>query len=123
MLPPTEENVRSHSGGFLKGLRERGYLLGKSVQIDYRYAEYELERLPALAKELVALKPDVIVTTSPPGVRAAQQATREMPARPVHDHDDEVLAVSLRHLGQEQRHRLGVDPGAARGCPSRRRAG
>lgn len=79
MLPPTEENVRSHTEGFLKGLREHGYVIGKNVQIDYRYAEYKLERLPALAEELVALEPDVIVTASPPGVRAAQKATREIP--------------------------------------------
>ncbi len=79
LLPPTEENVRSHTEGFLKGLREHGYAVGKNLQIDFRYAEYKLERLPALAKELVALEPDVIVTASPPGVRAAQQATREIP--------------------------------------------
>lgn len=79
MLPPTEENVRSHTEGFLKGLREHGYVVGKNVQIDYRYADYKLDRLPALAKELVALEPDVIVTASPPGVRAAQKATHEIP--------------------------------------------
>ncbi len=79
MLPPTEENVRSHTEGFLKGLREHGYVVGKNVQIDYRFAEYKLDRLPALAKELVALEPDVIVTASPPGVRAVQQATHDIP--------------------------------------------
>src|SRR6266446_6255408 len=47
---------------FLQGLRDLGYVEGRSVVIEYRYAERKLERLPALAAELVALKVDVIVT-------------------------------------------------------------
>lgn len=79
MLPPSEKAVRSHTEGFLNGLRELGYVVGKNVHIEYRFADYDLSRLPKLAKELVELKADVIVTASPPGVRAAQQATSEIP--------------------------------------------
>ena len=47
--------------------------------LEYRYAEGQLERLPALAAELAALKVDVIVTSSTPAIRAAMQATRTIP--------------------------------------------
>jgi putative ABC transport system substrate-binding protein len=61
------------------GLRELGYVQGRSVAIEYRSSEGMADRLPALASELVRLRIDVIVTTSPPGVQAAQQATRSIP--------------------------------------------
>jgi putative tryptophan/tyrosine transport system substrate-binding protein len=60
---------------FRRGLREHGYVEGKSIVFEYRYAEGKLDRLPDLAVELVALKVDVIVTASPPSVRAAKRAT------------------------------------------------
>jgi putative tryptophan/tyrosine transport system substrate-binding protein len=63
----------------LAGLRTLGYVEGKNVVIEYRWAEGNLERLPQLARELVALKPDVLVTHSTPGARAAQQATATIP--------------------------------------------
>ena len=44
---------------FLQGLRELGYLEGKNIQVEYRFAEGKLDRLPALAAELVRLKVDV----------------------------------------------------------------
>ena len=64
---------------FLQGLRELGYVEGRNVVIEYRYAEGKPERLPALAAELVALKVDVIVTVSNTTVLAAKQATRTVP--------------------------------------------
>jgi len=64
---------------FRHGLRERGYVEGQNVFLEYRYAEGQLERLPALAAELAALKVDVIVTSSTPAIRAAMQATRTIP--------------------------------------------
>ena len=48
---------------------------GKNIVIEYRYAEGKLDRLPALAAELVRLKVDVIVTAGPPATRAAKEAT------------------------------------------------
>src|SRR6266487_3467821 len=47
---------------FLQGLRDLGYVEGRNVVIEYRDAEGKVDRLPALAAELVALKVDVIVT-------------------------------------------------------------
>ena len=65
---------------FRQGLHDLGYLEDRNVVIEYRDAEGKLERLPALATELVALKVDVIVTAA--GTRAAlvaRQATRALP--------------------------------------------
>jgi putative ABC transport system substrate-binding protein len=61
---------------FLQGLRDLGYVEGRNVVIEYRDAEGKLERLPALAAELVALKVDVIVAGGTPQAVAAKQATR-----------------------------------------------
>jgi len=60
-------------------LRDLGYDDGKNLVIEYRWAQGELDRLPGLAAELVALKVDVIVTHSDPGARAAKQATTTIP--------------------------------------------
>jgi putative ABC transport system substrate-binding protein len=65
---------------FLQGLRDLGYVEGGNLVIEYRFAEGQLERFPALAAELVALKVDVIVTAgSTPSALAAKQATRTVP--------------------------------------------
>ena len=64
---------------FLQGLRDLGYVEGRNVVIEYRDAEGKLERLPALAAELVALKVDVILAPASVHVLAAKQATRTIP--------------------------------------------
>jgi putative ABC transport system substrate-binding protein len=64
---------------FLQGLGDLGYVEGRNVAIEYRDAEGKLERLPALAAELVALKVDVIVAPGTPAALAAKQATRTLP--------------------------------------------
>lgn len=64
---------------FEGGLRERGYVVGRNVLIEYRFADGKLERLPALADDLVRLKVDVIVTGVNANVRAAQRATTTIP--------------------------------------------
>jgi putative tryptophan/tyrosine transport system substrate-binding protein len=63
----------------LQGLRDLGYVGSRNVAIEVRDAEGQLERLPALAAELVALKTDVIVTAGTPAALAAKQATRTVP--------------------------------------------
>ena len=64
---------------FLQGLRDLGYVEGHNVVIEYRSAEGTLERLPALADELVRLKVDVIMTQSTAAALAAKQATQAIP--------------------------------------------
>ena len=64
---------------FLQGLRDLGYVEGRNVVIEYRDAEGKLERLPALAAELVALKVDVIPAVSTLHTLAAKRATRTLP--------------------------------------------
>ncbi len=64
---------------FQQGLRELGYVEGKNIVIEYRYADGKLDRLPALAAELVRLKIDAIVTAGPTATRAAKEATVTIP--------------------------------------------
>lgn len=64
---------------FKKGLSDLGYVEGKNILIESRWAEGHFDRMDALAKELVAAHVDVIVTASPAGVRAARDATGTIP--------------------------------------------
>jgi putative ABC transport system substrate-binding protein len=64
---------------FQQGLRELGWVEGQNVAIEYRWADGNLERLSALASELVRAPVDVILVAGPAGVRAALQATRTVP--------------------------------------------
>ena len=64
---------------FRQGLRELGYVDGKNIVIEYRYAEGKLDRLSELAAELVRLKVDVIVTSGPSVTRAVKEATTTIP--------------------------------------------
>jgi ABC-type uncharacterized transport system substrate-binding protein len=64
---------------FRGGLRDFGYVEGKNLTIEFRWAEGNYARLPDLAAELVRLKPDVLVTHAGAGTRAAKQATATLP--------------------------------------------
>ena len=72
---------------FRQGLRELGYVEGKNIVIEWRSAEGKLDRLPALAAELVRLKVDVIVTGGPAATRAAKEATVTIPIVMAQDND------------------------------------
>jgi putative ABC transport system substrate-binding protein len=72
---------------FRQGLRELGYVEGEIILIEWRYAEEKLDRLPALAAELVNLKVDVIVTAGPSVTRAAKAATNTIPVVMAFDSD------------------------------------
>jgi ABC-type uncharacterized transport system substrate-binding protein len=61
------------------GLRELGYVEGQTIAFESRRAEFNFERLPALAAELVRLPVDVLVTHGPQGIRAAKDATSTIP--------------------------------------------
>jgi len=64
---------------FEDGLRDLGYVAGRNVVIEYRFADGKLERLPKLAGDLVRLKVDVIVTGTNPNAIAAKRATTTIP--------------------------------------------
>jgi ABC-type uncharacterized transport system substrate-binding protein len=86
MAAPQSAEQRPTFDAFLGALRERGHVPGRDLSMDVRVAEGQVERLPALARELVALAPDVIVTGPTPAASAALQATATIP----------IVAVSMQ---------------------------
>ena len=82
---PSADSARTEA--FRQGLRELGYVEGKNIVIEWRYAEGKLDRLPALAAELVRLKVDVIVTAGRTATRAAKEATKTIPIVMTQDSD------------------------------------
>ncbi len=64
---------------FPQGLRDLGYVEGQSIALEYRFAEGKVERLPALAAELVRLKVDIILAEGDDAVRAVQHASGTIP--------------------------------------------
>jgi len=76
---PSLSALAGRTEAFRQGLRELGYLEGKNIVIEYRYAEGKLDRLSPLAAELVRLKVDIIVSTGPTVTRAAKEATSTIP--------------------------------------------
>lgn len=85
----------------LQGLSEAGYVLGRNMTLEVRYADGNVEKLDALAAELVRMKVDVIVTASTPSHHAAQRATRTIPIVVSADADPvgNGLAASLARPG------------------------
>ena len=86
----TDASVSTQIAAFRQGLRDLGWVEGKSISIDYRDAGGQVDALRALAAELVALNVDVIVTVDTPPTQAAKQATRTIPI---------VIAVSADPVG------------------------
>jgi putative tryptophan/tyrosine transport system substrate-binding protein len=86
---------------FNRELNALGYVEGKNLVIDKRAAETKLDRLPALANELVALHPDLIVAITTPATAAAQRATSTIPIimLPVTDPVRSGFVKSLAHPG------------------------
>ena len=78
-LRSTPSNPDIYYEAFVQGMREFGYVDGKNIVIEYRWAEGKYKRLPELAAELVSLKVDVLVTHATPGSLAAKQATATIP--------------------------------------------
>src|SRR5246127_2377604 len=68
-----------YASEFLRGMAELGYVEGRNIDFERRYAAGDLRRLPALANELVNLKPDVILTTTSAAALAFTQATQSIP--------------------------------------------
>ena len=91
----------AHLGAFRRGLRDLGYVEGRNIIIEERYASGVYDRLPALTAELIASKPDVIVIDGTATAKVVQAATKSVPivftlaADPVVDG----LAVSMSRPG------------------------
>jgi putative ABC transport system substrate-binding protein len=80
-------SVSDRIEAFRQGLRELGYVEGKNIVIVSRYADGNLERLPALAAELASLKVDVIVSSGPVPTRFTKKATATIPIVMAQDSD------------------------------------
>ena len=79
LSPRSRLDPLPYDRAFLLGMAEFGYVEGKNVVIEWRFADGAYERLPALAADLVRLNVDVIVAPSSSAIRAAQQATTTIP--------------------------------------------
>jgi putative ABC transport system substrate-binding protein len=64
---------------FLQGLKDLGYVEGRNILIEFRYAEGKRDRIPGLVADLAQLKVDVLVSPDPQAIRAAKQATKTIP--------------------------------------------
>jgi putative ABC transport system substrate-binding protein len=65
--------------GFRLGLRERGYIEGKTIEVHYRWADGKIDAMPTIIAELIALKVDVLITAGTPAALAAKKATTTIP--------------------------------------------
>jgi len=98
-LNPTE----SHDVGaiaFRQALKDHGYVVGQNVILEERFAEDHVERLPALAAELVATRVDIIVAVSPTAIRAARGATQTIPIVMAFSGDDPVKSGFAKTLAR-----------------------
>ena len=97
--PPVADR---NAGEFQQGLRERGYVEGRNLAIEYRYASGNVDRLPDLAAELVRLPVDVIVTSGEPAAVAARRATKAIPIVVTQIGMDPVKAGLVASLGRPE---------------------
>jgi putative ABC transport system substrate-binding protein len=91
LVPNRAEVAQGPLAAFRQGLRERGWVEGQNIVIEVRYAEGQVDQLPALVAELIRLKVDIIVTTSSSTTWAAKDATKSIPI---------VMGVSADALGE-----------------------
>src|SRR6266511_4778422 len=86
---------------FQLGLRDLGYAEGQNLTVEYRFAEWQEERLAALAAELVWLPVNVLVTRAAPATHAARYATSTIPIvfAPVNDPVGQGIVASLARPG------------------------
>lgn len=80
-------SISARIEGFQQGLRELGYVEGKNIVIEYRYADGNPDRLSELAAEIERLKVNVIITTGPTTTRSAKEATNTIPIVMAQDSD------------------------------------
>ena len=74
-----DPEAKAYPSGLTRGLAQLGWIDGRNVRIDIRWAAASVERMQVFAKELVDLRPDVIVTSSTPVTAAVQRETQTIP--------------------------------------------
>ena len=79
LLPGTLESFSLRTKAFLDGLRELGYVEGRTVEIEWKWGNDQVDTLPGLASDLVGSKVDVIVTGGTAAAKALKEATRTIP--------------------------------------------
>jgi putative ABC transport system substrate-binding protein len=79
LSPATSDADANRMNAIRQGLKDAGYIEGENVMIEYRSAENQLDRLPAVAGDLVRRQVDVIVTIATPASQAAKSATNTIP--------------------------------------------
>src|SRR4029453_8659685 len=98
-LDPARESARFE--GIKLALRERGYIEGQNIAIEYRYAEGKVDRAPEHAAELVRLKVDIIVVASgDQWIQAAKNATKTIPIVMAGQGSDPVRAGHVESLAR-----------------------
>ena len=90
LIPGSSSAFAPRIEAFRHGLRDLGYVEGRNITIEYRFAEGQYDRLPALVAELIRLHVDIMVTDGEPAILAAQHATTTIPI---------VMAVSSDPVG------------------------
>jgi putative tryptophan/tyrosine transport system substrate-binding protein len=78
-LAETDAEPQAWDAAFRKRLNELGWIEGRNIQLDYRWAAGKVERLQEFAKELIGLKPDVLVAMTTPATAALHARTRTIP--------------------------------------------
>jgi ABC-type uncharacterized transport system substrate-binding protein len=94
--PPSESTWR----GFYEGLRDLGWTVGRDLVVERRYAEGRLDRLPALAQDLIRLNVEVIAAFGPNTIRPAWEATRTIPIVMIAGSADPVRAGFVTSLAR-----------------------
>src|SRR5215468_1130809 len=79
LLPTTAAAAGYNLEALKQGLREAGYVEGKTIVLEIRYGDGDSARFPTIARELVSLKPDVLVASTDPMIAAARRETRTIP--------------------------------------------
>src|SRR6185369_1716581 len=79
LISGSPANTARSVEAFQQGLREHGYVEGKNITLEYRYAEGRPETLPERVEELIRLQIDVIVTDTSNAIQAAKDATKTIP--------------------------------------------
>jgi putative ABC transport system substrate-binding protein len=102
LVPGTAVSDLFGLDGLRAGLRDLGYVEGKNIVLEYRWAEGSYDRLPELAAELVRLKPDALVSFGTPATLALKQATTKIPIvmGSVGDPVGSGIVVSVAHPGR-----------------------